>query len=250
MRKRKFAVGLECKNLLEVVLDKALPLTITNKTDDNSWHVFKSNLLSIHAGRIEITQPVSKADNCAMEAVAGQEIAVTFKKGYNKCLFVSRVISQSQFELPDTTVVSSITLYRPEQIEKIQRRAYDRTEVPSDEPVIVTFWASDDRKKTYQAELLNISAGGVGIRMPESDMPQWQDNQQCDMHFVPLPGQEPIVTQGRFRHNTEVSRDGNVSVGFQFVGLELTEHGRSLLRRIGRIVTVYQKQTQQGQYKR
>ena len=249
MRKRKFAVGLECKNLLEVVLDKALPLTITNKTDDNNWHVFKSNLLSIHAGRIEITQPASKADNCAMEAVPGQEIAITFKKGYNKCLFVARVIAQSQFELPDSTVVSSITLYRPEQIEKIQRRAYDRTEVSSDEPVIMTFWASDDHAKKHQTELLNISSGGVGARMPEADMPHWQDNQQCDLYFIPLLGQEPIVTQARFRHNTQPSQDGNVMLGFQFVGLEMTEHGRSMLRRIGRIVTVYQRQIQ-CQYKR
>ena len=159
MRKRKFAIGSECKHLLEEAVRKRLPATITNKRE-GLWQVYKSNFLALRHNQIVLGQPAPHIADCHIETAQGQEIAVSFKKGYNKCLFVTRVVKpRHEFELEDQLTVPAISVYRPEQIEKIQRRAYDRTEPPEGFPVPVTFWASDNPEEKFQAQLSNICAG-------------------------------------------------------------------------------------------
>ncbi|MBI9017132.1 MAG: PilZ domain-containing protein [Phycisphaerae bacterium] len=250
MRKKKYVVGMECKGLLETAMQKSLPLTITHKNGD-LWQVHKSQIVDIQRHRMVITEPQAQAGQTPVQWSPGSEVAVTFKKGYNKCVFVSRVITEEQYEVEPGVKTACMLIYCPEQIEKVQRRSFERTEVPSTENVVVTFWPSNDASAKHYGKLVNLSAGGIGVTMPEQDVPNFHADQQCDIQFVAMPGQEPIVAQGRFRH---VARDSGVGlpiVGFQFIGLELSDQGRSTMRRIGRIVTIYsRRQNVSGSYQR
>ncbi len=243
MRKRKFVAGNECRKLLEFAAEKPLPLTITQRGPDNQWKVYKSTILKLYPYRMEIALPVAEGDHPGMEAIAGQEIAITFKKGYNKCLFTSRIISQDEFEFPSGEKAASLTIYVPEQVEKIQRRAFERTNVPGDMNVEVHFWSIDDAGEQHAGVLENLSTGGIGVAVDSNHLPGWPDDQLCQVQFTPLPGQESVIAQGRYRHSTHLDADSNL-VGFQFVGLELTEEGRNIMRRLGRVVNVYQRQNQ------
>ncbi len=244
MRKRKFVTGRECSSLLEVAMEKKMPLTITKKGIDNNWQVYKSHVLLVQDRRMVISMPNPHDGVCPMEPAPSQEIAVTFKKGYNKCLFVSQIISQSQFEIEDENgekqLVPVLVVYKPEQVEKIQRRAYDRTNVPSGETVTVSFWSSNTPKERFQGKMLNLSAGGLAVEVPAGqETPNWENDHQCELQFVALPGQEPIIAHARYRHATNNDQAVQPVLGFQFIGLELSEQGRNTLRRIGRVVTVY-----------
>ncbi|MCK5272997.1 MAG: PilZ domain-containing protein [Sedimentisphaerales bacterium] len=295
MRERKFAVGSECKKLLEAAVEKKLPVTVTcrgsvcdiigfggeatERSGDtggaDNWQVYKSNFLALHGNKIVLAKPSPHLSDEPLELVPGAEISIAFKKGYNKCLFTTRIIGPQQFEfdsdesLPysissliasdadntsqDVSVVPAVAVYCPEHIEKFRRRAYNRTAPPSGLAVPVTFWSPVESGGEYQAVLANISAGGIGLAVPPDEYTQLEENAQYELKFNPMPsdmysasdmpagrGQE-IQLSARFRHATRMP-DGLLLLGFQLIGLELTEQGRSTLRRLGRIVSLYERQ--------
>ena len=295
MRERKFAVGSECKKLLEAAVEKKLPVTITCRgtvcdiiglggetaeragcTDGaDNWQVYKSNFLALHGNKIVLAKPSPHLCDEPLELVPGAEISIAFKKGYNKCLFTTRIIGPQQFEfdsdesLPysissliapdadntsqDVPVVPAVAVYCPEHIEKFRRRAYNRTAPPSTLTVPVTFWSPGESDKKHQGVLANISAGGIGLTIPSDEYTQLEENAQYELKFNPMPAdkysasdaptsqQQEIQLSTRFRHDTQMP-DGSLLLGFQLIGLELTEQGRSTLRRLGRIVSLYERQ--------
>jgi c-di-GMP-binding flagellar brake protein YcgR len=240
---RKFAVGSECRMLLDEAAGKHLPLIITNKQDTN-WRVYHSTFYALKSHRIIVSLPVPDVTTYQMEPAAGQEIGVSFKKGYHKCLFVTRIISQEPYELDPGVMAPSITMLMPEQIEKVQRRAYNRTKAPAGERIPVSFWKDGnlDQGTVWEGALSDLSAGGVGISMPKNEIPNLVPGEQFYVQFVPLAGQEPLQLHGCFRHAVESPEGENVILGFKLVGLEMDEEGRHMLRQISRIVNVYQRQ--------
>ena len=97
MTRRNFVVGLECKQILTEAVAKHLPLKITNK-HDTRWEVYKSGFIGVQGNRLVLSAPVSEMKDACVKLDEGQEIAITFKKGYNKCLFVTRFIGPCDFE--------------------------------------------------------------------------------------------------------------------------------------------------------
>lgn len=239
---RKFAIGSECRLLLEEAAGKHLPLIITNK-QDTSWQVYHSTFYALKMHRIIVSLPVPDVSTCQMEPAAGQEIGVSFKKGYNKFLFVTRMVAQEPYEIEPGVVAPSVTLLVPEQIEKVQRRAYNRTKAPAGERIPVSFWrtGTPDQGVVWEGTLSDLSAGGIGIRMPKNLISDLVPGEQFHLQFVPLAGFEPLQVNGCFRHAAELPEKGEVMLGFKLVGLEMEEGGRQTLRQISRIVTIYQR---------
>ena len=243
--RRKFAVGQECRKIIEEAAQRCIPLTVTNQNDSSGWEVYKSHFLGVRANRLIISQPLSDSGQGPLEPGRGQEVAITFKKGYSKCLFTTRVIGQEQFELEPGTTVPGLVVYCPEQVERIQRRAYNRVEPPTGQEVLVTFWNCEEGQTSKQCEglLLNLSAGGLGVSVRKEFQGDLYEGQLYQMEFVPLHGQGRLSVQGRLRHAADrPGHEGQLLLGFQFIGLEMSERGRSTIRRIGRVVSVYQRQ--------
>jgi len=248
MSHRNFVFGNDCKELLTEAVQKHLPVKVTNQ-QDNRWQVYKSNFLALQDQQLILALPTPDMSDSQMEPVPGQDIAVTFKKGYHKCLFTSRVIKRGRFELEAGVFAEALTIAAPQQLEKIQRRAFNRTEAPAGESITVEFCAihgSISRSyvigKKWEGALQDISAGGLGITLPKTQMPSIEAGEQFEASFIPLPQQNPLILQVRFRHTTDISGTDRVMMGFQLVGMEMSEYGREMLRRIGRIVNVYQRQ--------
>ena len=239
MTHRNFVVGIECRKMLQEAVQKQLPISVTNQLN-KQWQVYKSCFLALQSNRLVVAMPIPDQNHCYAEPTQGQEIAVSFKKGYHKCLFTTRIIGQTQFELQTGETVPALLILSPTQLEKIQRRAYNRSSAPPGEPITVTFWPSDSPNRTgdnkWRGRLYDLSAGGLGLTMRRSELPDIPPGRQVEICFVPLPGQESLPLQARFRHATELPETGQFMLGFQLLGLEMDEVGRSLLRRIGRIV--------------
>lgn len=247
---RNFVFGAECKKLLQEAVQKHLPVKVTNKQNDR-WQVYKSNLLGINNQNLIIAVPTPDMADNTMEPTKGQEVALTFKKGYHKCLFITRVVSRDQFELEPGIYADAMTVVTPQQIEKIQRRAFNRSPAPPGESISVEFCATPSAQsrststyvlgKRWQGVLHDLSAGGLGVIVPKAEMPDIKLGDQFEVCFVPLSGQQSLILQARFRHATDLSESGMVMLGFQIVGMEMSEEGRNMLRRISRIVNVYQR---------
>ena len=94
MRQRKFVIGQEARKLLAHAIEKRSPVTITvfegspasSKPAQraSNWRIYKSNFLGMHSNRIFLALPTGPEVDCQFEPAPGREIAVTFKKGYNK----------------------------------------------------------------------------------------------------------------------------------------------------------------------
>jgi len=245
MSNRKFVVGAEHKSLLSQAADKHLPVTITTRQDRN-WQVYKSNFFCLQANRLVFSHPVPDANDCHMELAPGQEVAVTFKKGYYKFLFTTRAISQEQYELDPGVFVPAIVVLLPERVEKIQRRAYNRVAVPKDlSPVKVTFarYAEDDGQpaESWEGALSDLSAGGVSVVIDASIVSHLQVDEQFELCFTPLAAQDELSLSVRFRHTTNIPGSDQQVLGFQIIGLEIDEEGLGTLRQIARVVSVYKR---------
>ena len=247
MANRKFVIGVEHKTLMSEATDEHLPVTITTKQDRN-WQIYKSNFLCLQANRLVLSRPVPDANDCHMELAAGQELAVTFKKGYYKFLFTTRAISQEQYELDPGIFVPVIVVLLPERVEKIQRRAYNRVVVPRDlSPVKVIFsrCAEDEGQPSESLEgvLSDISAGGVSVVIDASIVSHLQVDEQFELRFTPLAAHDKLLLNVRFRHTTNIPDSDQQVLGFQIVGLEIDEEGLGTLRQIARVVSVYKRRT-------
>ncbi len=250
MENRSHLVGMECRSILEAAVEKRSPLTLTVQSG-NSWQVYKSQFLGLQKNRVILSQPVPDTADCHMEPGVGQQLAVAFKKGYNKCLFVTRVIGQDRLQLMDDgEYVPVLTVFCPEQIEKIQRRAFDRTDAPPGEPVEVTIQSAGQRKGSplWKGTLTDLSAGGLGVSIPSPATAGLVENEQYNISFIPLPKQSPIQLSVRLRHITAGEDPGRSFVGFQIVGMEMSESGRNTLRRISRILGVYKRMNPQTRH--
>jgi len=247
MTQGNFVVGADCKALLQDAVQRNLPVKITNRKDTRC-QVYKSALLAAQGNRLILADPLPNLGEAPLEPAAGQEIAVTFKKGYYKCLFTARIIGRCQFQADATRSIPALTVLWPDQIERFQRRAFNRAPAPLQEIVTVNFWSTDPAnrqpQKKYHGILFDLSAGGLGITVSPGQLPDAQAGDPFEIWFVPLPDHEPLCLPGSFRHATELPQQGRFMLGFQLIGLELSPEGRALMRWLGRIATTYQRRHQ------
>lgn len=242
MAKRNYVTGMDCQRLLDEAAEKRLFVKITDK-DESQWAMYRSSFLGAQGNRLVLTQPTPENQQCAMELAEGQNIAVSFKKGYNKCLFVTRVVGHGLYEVDPGVKMPTITVLRPDCIEKLRRRAFNRVDVPEGMQIAVTLrsTAKGQQSKEWTGLLKNLSAGGMAVEMPTSDAASLQDDQQSVLEFVPLMDQGSLQVPGRVRHTTVLPQGDKSLVGIQFVGLDANEDGRNTLRRLGRIVNMFQR---------
>ncbi len=84
------------------------------------------------------------------------------------------------------------------------------------------------------------------MQIPESDITDLQEGEQFTMRFVPSPDQDLIEVNVRLRHITRDTDTKLGTLGFQIIGMEISEEGRATLRRIGRVVGLYQRHEKQA----
>ena len=247
MTNRKIILGSNCRQVLEKAVAKRLPLTITSH-QNHSWKVYKSNFVALDNNRLLLAPPVLDTHDGHMEPAQGQELAITFKLGYYKNLFVTRTIGQERHQLDDGIFMPVVVTLAPDQLEKIQRRAYNRAPVPDHETVPVTFKRLEERESAsqqqWQGTLIDLSAGGLGVKIDRAQIESIHEGSQFRLCFIPLANHDEITVNVRFRHAAETDSPDQVNLGFQLIGQEMNENGRATLRRIGRVVHLYQRQNE------
>ncbi len=243
MAQRNYVTGMDCRRLLDEAVEKRLFAKITDK-DDGRWEMYRSSFLGTQGNRLVLTQPTGEHPQQAVELAQGQNIAISFKKGYNKCLFITRVVGHGLYEVEPGIKMPTITILRPDCIEKLRRRAFNRVDAPDSMQIAVTMRPMDTSQANTEctALLKNLSAGGMAVEMPQADAQSLLADQQFVLEFVPLMDQGSLQVPARLRHITDVPDSDRSSLGFQFIGLDASSEGRNTLRRLGRIVSVFQRQ--------
>jgi c-di-GMP-binding flagellar brake protein YcgR len=122
-----------------------------------------------------------------------------------------------------------------EPIYKVQRRRSLRLPIPAVAAVAVKFRLASDAAKSYQAQLLNLSEGGLSIMSGVDGLFKLlqKDVKLAQIEFA-IGGME-IAAAGIVRHSMEISTGSTVKDRFRF-GIEFTALDPKLRDRLARYV--------------
>jgi hypothetical protein len=185
---------------------------------------------SVHFKKLQIHQPVG----------------ISFQINHEKFIFDSVIIG---FDSAITTHGGRVLLEMPEVMEKMPRRTHDRQPVPLNLNIHVLFWHRGYADNTthvpvesyWQGQLTNLSATGaqvsVGLGLAECFGP----NQLVGLQFTPMFYQKPILVEAQVVHLRREDAEGKLYLGLEFLGLEVSIDGRTVLHRLADIVEEYAK---------
>lgn len=244
-------VGRQRDQLLADAIHEKARLVLSYRGADQ-WQLHKSRLLDMAPARraLVVAYPYDIEDD-EIEFDRGEQLGVSFRHRSRKCMFGATVVGKRQPRRRTTRGFSSkaILISWPEQIEELQRRVYYRVDIPDFVHLDVEFWpggADVDGmgppagQETQRGRLLDLSVGGMRVEVPSKSNPRFEENTLVGARFSPDPKQPPLVLEACFRH-VQVEGVGKLSLGFQFVGLELASDGRSLLSRLATAVSRLQR---------
>jgi len=215
---------------------------VLNHNSADGWRTYKAAFVSAAAPAKGILVKVTGTESGAEGKLPapGDVLGGTFRNGHKKCMFSTILVA-----LQGKTDDSLWTIRRPEQLQQLQRRAYERAAPPKGLVVAVRFWreaagdhAAVDTRDVRHGQLEDVSAGGMRIKVADSSEVQLDRTYRCV--FTPRPGKPSLVLDAVLRHR-EAAEQGRASLGFQFVGMEATQDGLRLLDRLVRTVNHFQK---------
>jgi len=202
------------------------------------WQTFKaafasgsraSNTLTVRLFGPQIASP-------ELFPAPGDRMGVTFRLNHRKCVF-STLLESVQSE-PDRVVLN---LRWPDHLQQLQRRSFERVDVPRGRVIAVRFWQETTApagRDVRHGQLENLSAGGMRIRISHEFNVRIGDAYKCV--FASRPGAPSTILDARVQHKEAVD-DGRVSVGLQFLGLEASAEGQRTLERLARMVHQFQR---------
>jgi c-di-GMP-binding flagellar brake protein YcgR len=274
--------GNKLDSILKTVIDEKVP-AIMSYLSRGKWHVAKVLLTSLDRNQLFIESIRAKKKQRPINIQVAQPVGISFKHEYGKFVFDTTVIALEPSPSTDTEQEcgGTIVLSAPEKIEVVQRRSYFRVEVPGSLKVKVLLWhrsAGREKKDDIQVKservsnccqgrLLDISAGGVQIELPNQKMADYiessghEDEQdECveseagrstykkgqfvGVRFTPMPYETPLTFSAQIRNVLPTADGQGISLGLQIVGLEASPEGHQVLTRLIAIVGRYYQMNQ------
>lgn len=199
----------------------------------NGWRTFKSCFAS-GSRTANVVHLVLREVLDRQVVRVGDTLGVTFRVGHSKCMFSGAVLS-----LLSTEDGLRVSLPWPADVQRLQRRAYQRTVPPRSQVIAVRFWRTSVNSSAARepevkyGQLEDLSAGGIRLRVTDPENLELDVPYRCS--FSPRPGAPALVLEATLRHH-EAAANGKASLGFQFLGLETSAEGQRALARLARVV--------------
>ncbi len=229
--------GLRPEHAREILTEAARNHTVTTITWETAggWVMVKTRLCGLaDEGNLLIELPPA-AEPAQPAPQLGQSIGVSFRRGSRKCVFDSAVVGQVELSRQNRQI-TALRVAWPDDVQELQRRLYQRTQVPRGRFIPVELWieqAGGESAETspQRGKMLDLSAGGVSIELPHENRPRWREDDRLACRFATDPDRQPIEIPARLTHYSRDSA-GHVRLGLQFVGLEACDGSRQKLHRI------------------
>jgi len=183
-----------------------------------------------------------------VDAVAGVQAVVTFSLPSRRFQVETTIRGRRQIEFAPGTRIDAIELSLPHRVSEIQRRADYRVPLWSAAPVIAQFeplpvgGAHDDfSAEAYQAELQNISVGGVAALVDATTAPHLKAGQTFRMTFS-LPGREEVFNFiVRVQHIRPMKHVELRLIGLKFLPGDDAQVNRQAIQTIRSFVEVHRR---------
>lgn len=238
----------EIEDLLKFTAAKNCPAVMSYMTS-GKWHTTEAIISGITNSTLHVAlvqpdrpRPTSLQIN--------HPLGISFQQDYNKYIFESVVLGiESSVQ---QTGAGRVVLEKPDRVERVQRRVYVRVSVPTNFKVKVLFWHrgyTDDSMEVplenyWQGKLVDLSAGGAQIAVDTEHSPNFRVGQLVGLQFTPMSHKKPFLLEAYIRHLAENSHQESLYIGIEFLGLEASDHGRAIFRKIVDVIEDYQKQNE------
>jgi len=211
------------------------------------WNVIEVLVAAVDPAGLHLKVMSEKTERIDLKK--NHPVGVCLQKDHHKYIFES-CISQ------DATIgrAAELLLEMPEKIEKMKRRAYERQPIPAGLNVKALFWhrgyMHGDRQAPqedyWQGRLENLSAGGAMIRMEPEHRESFSTGQLVGVQFTPMSYQKPLLLEGHVRHLKTPQEEEGLTVGVEFLGLEASSDGHTMLHRLLDVIAAYEKMNKKG----
>ena len=231
---------------------KNIPITVSF-FNDGSWDVFRSRFLDVSYSYLTLEAPSTPDGEVAAFSPADR-LGINFKQGHHKHVFDATVVESVVHTGPDGQPVEALKVVAPSRMQRIQRRSFQRVDVPAGEIVRVSFWRGGKEVEpvdsagegAWGGAVDNLSAGGFQVACHNYTGPQFEVGDLVGVRLSFGVAEESCFADAQFRH---AQIDGEaLMLGFQFVGLAHSRHGRAALKLI--TVKVAELQRLQAKYQR
>jgi c-di-GMP-binding flagellar brake protein YcgR len=227
--------------LLREAVARQTPVALSCRVCDG-WAGFYSKFLQ-HAGDNELLLEYPWCDGSYIpELVTGQILGISFRRGPKRCVFSSSLVATRRVGV-NGSEIPAILIAWPAEVFELQRRLDYRAPVPAGKRIIVSaqrqLQPAQAPDSAVQADLIDLSAGGMSLRFSHEDYPQWNYNDVIHCTFTAGPDEPPFELTTRVRY-AQQARD-SLRIGLQWFGLEATEQGRQVLDRIIDLCAEYQQ---------
>ena len=230
----------QIQQAVDEAAQRAVPLSITVK-DEHGWSNYHSRLVTVRGRHILIEPPINDQCQTPQEFAPDARIGVSFKLKHYKHLFTATVAGIQNTILGDGAVeISLLAICMPGRMQRLQRRAFIRANVPANRVVRAAFWVggqeaeptrTSDQTPVWIGRVENLSAGGFQL---STDGTAAQILDEGDIVGVRLSfgtaAGETVFADAQYRH---IKADElGILMGFQFIGLDQSPRGRQALQTI------------------
>lgn len=250
--------GQDSHAVLETVTEGRAPAIMSYLSKDK-WHVAKVLMRELSGNRLYVEGCRPSKRPHPVNIRIDQPVGVNFKHAYGKFVFDTSVMALEPSI--DPAAGGTIVLAVPDRIGVVQRRSYFRVNVPQSMKVNVVIWHRTSQRRSkgaahnyHEGLLMDISAGGAQIIMPQKDPAsdaatavaesEFHKGQFVGARFTPMPYETPLMFTAQIRNVLPTADRGGLCLGLQIVGLEASEEGRDVLARLAAVVDRYYQMNQ------
>lgn len=229
-----------------LAVQRQAPLTVTVR-QGAAWRNFHSRFLTRRGEHILIEPPAAPEGEAAPEFQPADKLGISFKIKHHKHLFTATVVGSQRYGLPSGGESDALAVCSPTRMQRLQRRAYNRVDVPPGRIVRAAFWpggreaepaGASAERPVWSGQVTNLSAGGFQLVAASESAEALETGEIVGVRVSFGAAEDAVFSDAQFRH-VEIS-GGRATMGFQFLGLGQTAEGRDALARISAKVGEFQ----------
>jgi c-di-GMP-binding flagellar brake protein YcgR len=199
-------------------------LTIQHR---NTWLPFQSHILGVRDRGIWVDMPAHVEDVNPQDVLIGTECSVSFRLNSHRYFFDTRSVGAAPWTTEDGNKVEALRVPLPGEMERLERRAFDRVEIPSSQMVRATIWSGWRQKPVWSGSVTNMSSGGLQIRTARTAMNFFESGDMVNIAVCFGADAQPVAVEAHFRHGT---LDGTMCLaGMEFVMQNLSAAGQQAM---------------------
>jgi len=244
--------AVQIDELINAAVDKAVPVIITI-SQEKSWANLHSRVAALWGSHMLLEMPCAELTGVPHEFAPAERVGVSFKLKHHKYIFSATVVGQERIAQDDGSELPVLAVVAPARMQRLQRRAFLRADVPDNRIVRASFWmggrdcepaGTDCEHPVWSGQVVNISAGGFQLAVDPNAARILEEGDCVGLRLVFGTGGETVYADAQFRHAELI--DGRAQLGFQFLGLTETAAGRVALQLISVKVAEFQNQSRRG----